>query len=503
VPLLLVLSVLFIAAGTVPCAADELVTNGTFKTNVNGWVATNRAHVTWSAEDVAGASNSGSIKVAPLPETSAQGAAVQEFELVRGAQYTFKGSINNRTTIDGFFGIVTEIELELDNGSNSGSFDSINMGSGSANSTWQTFTTTFTVPFDLTHATLRLFVADGSSSNPGYVLFDEIHLIGPSPTPAPQILSFAPSPTTITPPQSSTLSWSTQDATSVTIDNGVGARPTNGSISVSPTVTTTYTLTATGPGGTSTKQATVTVQQPPPAITFTATPPSITAGESSTLSWSVTDATSVAIDHGLGSQPVTGSVSVSPSATTTYTLTATGPGGTRTAQVTVTVQAQPLPQITFRAAPQVIGEGGSSTLTWSTANATAVTIDHGLGSRPLTGSTSVSPQVTTTYRLTATGPGGTRSDQATVTVATAPVIMFTADPTTILAGQSTTLRWEVMGATTVVIDNNLGAQPSSGTVVVSPHTTTIYMLMATGPGGTRVSQVTIEVLQGRRRSVRH
>src|SRR5262249_16349908 len=66
---------------------------------------------------------------------------------------------------------------------------------------------------------------------------------------------------------------------------------------------------------------------PVPVIaSFTASPNSIQAGQSATLNWSVTGATTLSISPGVGT--VTGtSVTVSPSATTTYTLTATNSGG--------------------------------------------------------------------------------------------------------------------------------------------------------------------------------
>lgn len=74
---------------------------------------------------------------------------------------------------------------------------------------------------------------------------------------------------------------------------------------------------------------------------FTASPSTITRGQSATLSWNVNGATSVSISNGVGT--VTGSsVSVSPSQTTTYTLTATNSAGSISAQATVTVTpAQP------------------------------------------------------------------------------------------------------------------------------------------------------------------
>ncbi len=74
-----------------------------------------------------------------------------------------------------------------------------------------------------------------------------------------RIDSFSADPTTITSGQSSTLSWNTTNAGSVSIDQGVGPVGLDGSTSVSPTSTTTYTLTAQGAGGPVTRQATVTV----------------------------------------------------------------------------------------------------------------------------------------------------------------------------------------------------------------------------------------------------
>ena len=70
---------------------------------------------------------------------------------------------------------------------------------------------------------------------------------------------------------------------------------------------------------------------------FTATPASINAGQSSTLQWSVQNA-----DYGehqllIGTVPASGTRSVSPTATTVYTLTATNTAGSTTRTATVTV----------------------------------------------------------------------------------------------------------------------------------------------------------------------
>lgn len=76
-----------------------------------------------------------------------------------------------------------------------------------------------------------------------------------------------------------------------------------------------------------------------PTATLTASPSAINSGQSSTLSWATTEATTVGIDQGIGGLPTSGSTVVTPAATTTYTLTATGPSGVTTASVTVTVAA--------------------------------------------------------------------------------------------------------------------------------------------------------------------
>jgi hypothetical protein len=77
---------------------------------------------------------------------------------------------------------------------------------------------------------------------------------------------------------------------------------------------------------------------PPLAATalLSAGPGSITAGQSSTLSWSSTNASSCE-GGGFAASGTSGSVVVSPSVTTSYSVTCTGDGGSATALTTVTV----------------------------------------------------------------------------------------------------------------------------------------------------------------------
>jgi peptidoglycan-associated lipoprotein len=69
--------------------------------------------------------------------------------------------------------------------------------------------------------------------------------------------------------------------------------------------------------------------------------------------------------------------------------------------------------------PNTIQQGQSTTLSWETTNATDVTID-GVGRVQPSGSQQVQPTDSTTYRLTAKGPGGSKEATARVTVTPPP-----------------------------------------------------------------------------------
>jgi peptidoglycan-associated lipoprotein len=86
----------------------------------------------------------------------------------------------------------------------------------------------------------------------------------PPPTAKPLIASFTAEPRSIERGQASTLRWSVQNATDMTIDQGIGAVQSSGSRQVFPSNATTYTLVANGPGGSSTSSVTVDVTVPPP-----------------------------------------------------------------------------------------------------------------------------------------------------------------------------------------------------------------------------------------------
>jgi peptidoglycan-associated lipoprotein len=90
---------------------------------------------------------------------------------------------------------------------------------------------------------------------------------------------------------------------------------------------------------------------------------------------------------------------------------------------------QPPPAATahIMATPSTIQQGGSSTITWTTTNATQVTI-NGLGTVPPNGSRSVTPTSSTDYTLTATGAGGAPVQAVTRITVIPPPIRAAAPP---------------------------------------------------------------------------
>lgn len=80
-----------------------------------------------------------------------------------------------------------------------------------------------------------------------------------------------------------------------------------------------------------------------PTCTLTANPSSIYSGDSSILTWTTENATSVAIDNGVASTALNDSESVSPISTTTYKLTATNASGATITCSTVVTVGTPLP----------------------------------------------------------------------------------------------------------------------------------------------------------------
>ncbi len=335
--------------------------------------------------------------------------------------------------------------------------------------------------------TVRLVVSDGRGGTGQDTTSATVRVC------EPPSASLTASPPAVAPGETSTLVWSTSNATDVSIDHGIGHVGLSGTIAVNPSETTTYTLTATGPCGTASRSATVMVHRAP-RVDIVANPQTVVQGQPSTLTWTSADALAVEIDRGIGAVPASGSLAVSPHTTTTYTITATGPGGTATDAATVTVLEPPV--VSMTAEPGLVARGEASTLTWTSQNATWAGLDNGIGQVDPVGSVEVRPLESTVYTITVQGPGGTASASARVEVVPVPTVTITADPNPIDRGGSTILSWVSQNAQSAAIDQGIGTVPPEGELEVDPEETTTYTITAAGPGGTAKASVTVQVNEG-------
>ncbi|MDX1824356.1 MAG: Ig-like domain-containing protein, partial [Thiohalomonadales bacterium] len=78
------------------------------------------------------------------------------------------------------------------------------------------------------------------------------------------------------------------------------------------------------------------------------------------------------------------------------------------------------PTVSFSASPSSIEPGQSSSLSWNSQGAESVHIDHGIGAVAPDGSTIISPESTTTFTITVTGPTGSANAKVTVRVIASP-----------------------------------------------------------------------------------
>jgi hypothetical protein len=172
----------------------------------------------------------------------------------------------------------------------------------------------------------------------------------------------------------------------------------------------------------------------------------------------------------------------------------------------------PLPKepkiIEFRTSTASVSIGQRVELTWTVSDATKVTIDATPGGR-LLDTTDLSGTVrsstigsATTFTLTASGHGLPAVRALAVEIGntgTVAIQMFTAVPSAISRGSSSTLTWQTTNASSVEITTQAGdavvpdGTRFSDTQTVTPTVTTIYILRAKGYGGPAVREATLVV----------
>jgi hypothetical protein len=278
------------------------------------------------------------------------------------------------------------------------------------------------------------------------------------------------SPAVVTSGGASLLTWSSTNATTCTASGGwSGTISQSGTQSTGPlTAPGAYILICTGPGGSS--AAAIAGVNVVPTVSLVASPSAISSGAASTLTWNSTNATACAASGGwVGALPSSGTQSSGaltlPAA---YSLTCTGAGGT---SITATALVNIIPLATLTVYPTVVPSGGSSTLTWSSSNATSCAASGGWsGTQSSSGTQGTGTlTATTTYSLSCAGAGGSSNvSTATATIANGVV---TVSPTVaaITLSQSQQFAATVPGggAATWSVDGIDGGNTTVGTIGAS------------------------------------
>jgi len=223
----------------------------------------------------------------------------------------------------------------------------------------------------------------------------------------------------------------------------------------------------------------------PPTVTLTASPTSITAGQSSILAWTSTGATSCS---GIGTA-TTGTITVSPTATTAYVITCTGTGGSATQTATVTVDSTPPPPPTTPLITNISITGPftqtntCSTLTTIGGNCSFTVLFKPTSSGAKTGTLTFKDETDgTTHTVPLSGTG-------TETTVVTPTASLSANPTSIESGQSSTLTWSSTNATSCTGTGFSTGGATSGSITLIPSQTTTYSI--TCDGATASATVTV------------
>ncbi len=184
-----------------------------------------------------------------------------------------------------------------------------------------------------------------------------------------------------------TLTWETKDATSVSINNGVGTVSTNGSKNVFVNADKTFTLTAVGASGNDTCAVTITtkpVENKTPRCDYLhVSDNDVEEGDRVTLSWETTNADRVTISPNVGDVADDGSTTVTVNDDTTYTLRARNLDNGQEDTCTVTVRVDEdedddddrrTPRCDLEVSKDKVKRGDRVTLSWETTHVDDVRI---------------------------------------------------------------------------------------------------------------------------------
>ncbi len=239
-----------------------------------------------------------------------------------------------------------------------------------------------------------------------------------------------------------------------------------------------------------------------PSVSLSASPTSITQGDSSVLSWTSSNSVSCTASGGWsGSKSLSGSQTVSPGTNTTFTLTCLNAEGAQASKsVTVNVNQPPAaPTVDLTADRTTINQGESFTLSWTSSNANSCFASNGWsGTKSLTGSQIITSSFTKTYTLTCSNSAGAQaSDSVAVTVQSLPfpTVDLTVNPGVIQQGNSAVLSWTSTNADFCTASGGWsGTKSTFGSETVSPTTNANFTLTCFNSQGQVSDSVSLSVI---------
>ncbi|MEN8905061.1 MAG: hypothetical protein ABF289_03785 [Clostridiales bacterium] len=340
------------------------------------------------------------------------------------------------------------------------------------------------------------------------------------PPTTPVINSFTSSSTNISSGELITLKWDVSGATKVEL---IGLEkipeetlPLVGQLKdVWTTTSTTYVLNAYGENGSMISKAidvNVDVAGSVEISSFKASSQQIQLGETVMLKWQIKNAKSIEL-YGIEKLPekelpaVEGQLEVLPLATTSYVLQAIGFNGEVKSKVlTVSVVDNPVSIKSLSISPEEITVGETATITWSSVNATKVTISGISGDLPANGSIDVKPTKSgnIVYTVTALGKLGDK-DTKTISLSVLPpedpapkIVDFSASSYSVSRGELVKISWDTTnttGCTLITSDGiTLANRPADGSISLTPNITRSYKLIAYNAAGkTAEKTITITV----------
>lgn len=344
----------------------------------------------------------------------------------------------------------------------------------------------------------------------------------------PTITRFDAADTLVATGGTTTLTWAIEEADSYTLSDGTqtlnttGISSTNGLFITTVSGPTTYTLRASNAGGTTDATVFVDTAGAVSIQSFSVAPNALAPGESTTVSWTTTNATSIELRDSEGNiidistlNPTTDSLSLIVDTSKTLILTANGLAGPVSASAQFVVN-DPVEILDFQASAATITQGDSLTLAWQTEFALGVEIEctdidgnpyfvSTAGTNKDSDSVTFSPSVSSECRLSAFGFRGPDTLDVNFTVLPQPptILNFTVSESTVLTGQDVILNWESRGATSFTLTDDLGnnfdltgLDPALDSITLQPTQSATYTLTVSNASGSDASTASIDVIDG-------